>query len=55
MNDKKKKCFCGKCRRQDVKLYKVNGKLRCEDCLAKEYYVVEGEDEERFDIEIPTS
>ena len=35
---------CDFCKEEDVKLYKYNGYEICEDCLLKEYEVVEGSD-----------
>lgn len=44
-NYKVKHFVCDFCKEEDVKLYDYNGYEICEDCLLKEFDVVEGSDE----------
>lgn len=38
-------CECDFCRNQDVKLYNYNGYGICEECLLKQFEVIEGTDD----------
>lgn len=42
---KVKHYICDFCKAEDVKLYKYDGYEICEDCLLKEFPIVEGSDE----------
>ena len=42
---KVKHFMCDSCKEEDVKLYEYNGLQICEECLLKEFDIVEGSDD----------